>query len=87
MTSVINVVHSDDNDDVVDPELPAVARPCSCCGNAASNCDKVECEFEAVELPTAWATAAACPGCAAAVVVGGGSLNGVSMVAADDDAA
>jgi hypothetical protein len=59
---VINDDQSDDKDnedDVVDAEGPALARPCSCCGNAASNCDKVDCEFEPVELPRAWATAAA----------------------------
>ena len=49
MTSVINDDQSDDNDDVAEPEDPAAARPCSCCGNAASNCDKVDCAFNVVE--------------------------------------
>src|SRR5271165_5327884 len=70
----------------VDPMVGESRRPfarfCSAAGSESMNWVSSVLMFDAPEVPVAWLTAAACSGSAAALVVCGGSVNGVSCDAA-----
>jgi hypothetical protein len=77
----------------VTPDVGGVAAEKDCSGDASPwsavgisevSCDSTACVFVATDVAVAWATAATCSDSPPGLAMGGGELNGVNRVAADD---